>query len=98
MAQSFGVPYLGRIPLDPCLGAAAEAGRSVFDSPAGECLTDLRLNAQCEAPSLASHKATCAWEKQSTWHWEACPAPHVCSLPADIVPQELAQKPDMVLQ
>ena len=35
MAASFQVPYLGRIPLDPSLGRAAELGRSLFDAPTG---------------------------------------------------------------
>ena len=33
MAAAFQVPYLGRIPLDPSLGRAAELGRSIFDAP-----------------------------------------------------------------
>ena len=35
MAAAFQVPYLGRIPLDPSLGRAAELGRSIFDAPKG---------------------------------------------------------------
>ena len=35
MAAAYHVPYLGRIPLDPCLGAAAESGRSIFDNATG---------------------------------------------------------------
>lgn len=30
MAGEMGVPFLGRVPLDPALGAAGEAGRSAF--------------------------------------------------------------------
>ena len=30
MAAEMGVPFLGRVPLDPALGAAGEAGRSAF--------------------------------------------------------------------
>jgi len=30
MAADMGVPFLGRVPLDPALGLAAEAGRSAF--------------------------------------------------------------------
>ncbi|GAB4823469.1 hypothetical protein N2152v2_010515 [Parachlorella kessleri] len=33
MAQDMGVPFLGRVPLDPALSRAAEEGRSVFDDP-----------------------------------------------------------------
>lgn len=31
MAESMGVPFLGKVPLDPALSRAAEEGRSVFE-------------------------------------------------------------------
>ena len=31
MAAEFGVPFLGRVPLDPAIAAAAERGASLFD-------------------------------------------------------------------
>ncbi len=34
MCHDMGVPLLGRVPLDPALGAAAEQGRSVFPQAA----------------------------------------------------------------
>ncbi|KAK9909844.1 hypothetical protein WJX75_008303 [Coccomyxa subellipsoidea] len=35
MASSMGVPFLGRVPLDPALSLAGEEGRSAFDAAAG---------------------------------------------------------------
>ena len=35
MAATFGAPFLGRVPLDPALGAACEAGRSYTARPGG---------------------------------------------------------------
>ncbi len=36
MCREMGVPLLGKVPLDPALGRAAEQGRSVFDEPSSQ--------------------------------------------------------------
>ena len=40
MSHNMGVPFLGRVPLDPALSQAAEEGRSVF-APGGPALSSL---------------------------------------------------------
>ena len=40
MCADMGVPLLGRLPLDPGLGAAADAGRSVLPEAAGAAGAD----------------------------------------------------------
>ena len=54
MAAAHHVPYLGRIPLDPCLGAAAEAGRSIFENATGTPL----LASSCRPAADAADVAT----------------------------------------
>lgn len=35
MAKEMGVPFLGRVPLDPALAVASESGASLFDEAKG---------------------------------------------------------------
>ena len=40
MCEQAGVPFLGRVPLDPSIAAAAEQGRSIFPDPDAAEATD----------------------------------------------------------
>ena len=41
MCEQAGVPFLGRVPLDPSIAAAAEQGRSIFPDPEAADATDV---------------------------------------------------------
>ncbi len=60
MCKQLGLKLLGRVPLDPHLGKAAEEGRAVFEASADEVAAGQAAAAKVDVPSAAALKSIVA--------------------------------------
>ena len=56
MAKSMGVPFLGRVPLDPHLSRAAERGESAFEGSGAKASSSIALSGIIE--TLLGHEVS----------------------------------------